>query len=469
LRALIDWSYDLLVEDERRVFRRLAAFAGSFTLDAVNAVSADDSIDEWRVFDILAELVAKSLVVADLSGEIPRYRLLESMRDYARERLRSEDTAASVLRAHAAYYAALCRRIDEDGADAATWAQQIAPEVDNIRSALDAAFAPGGDVDTGLALLAHLESAALIVTPQEAARWFARGCAAITDACDPALAARVLTRYSYAEWSIGTPIVARLATAHHAIAAATVSQVDALIVDAQTRLGATLCDAGKYDEAEAAFREADARAGTCGDMVVARLQRSWGINDLQRGDLENARRRFSQDASLQPEASEGRASALLNLGEVEFASADLSAALRSAREAQQIFTALNAPWLALVQCNLAGYALAADRLDEATEALRDALNLHRRSGTAWLPAALEHCALLAALRGDDSRAAQLMGYTREHYRITGKERPSTEQRGYDRLCSLLAERLSTDRLEELCAAGARLPEGEAAALAIAGD
>jgi predicted ATPase/class 3 adenylate cyclase len=467
LRALIDWSYDLLADDERRVFRRLAAFAGSFTLDAVDAVSVDDQTDEWRVFDILAELVTKSLVVADLAGDVPRYRLLESMRDYARDRLRSEDDERAVLLAHARYYAVLSRRNDSD--DDAEWARRVMPEVDNIRAALDAAFAAGGDVDTGLSLLAHLESAALIVTPQEAARWFAQGCAAVTDACNPALVAQILTRYSYSEWSIGTPIDRRLATAHEAVAAATASQVDALIVDARTRLGATLCDAGRYDEAETAFREADTRATTCGDAVVSRLARSWGINELQRGDLTSARRRFTADASLQPEGSEGRASALLNLGEVEFASGDLEAALSSAREAKRIFTTLRAPWLALVECNLAGYALAADRLDEAAHALRDALALLRTSGAGWLPAALEHCALLAALHRDDERAARLLGYTREHYRMTGKERPSTEQRGHDRLWALLNERVSADSLAELCAVGARLSEGEAVALAIAAD
>ena len=85
LRALIDWSYDLLAERERTLFRRLSVFAGGWTLDAAEAVGAGGDLDEADVLDLLTQLVDKSLVVADADGE--RYRLLETVRQYAHERL----------------------------------------------------------------------------------------------------------------------------------------------------------------------------------------------------------------------------------------------------------------------------------------------------------------------------------------------------------------------------------------------
>src|SRR4030095_12664681 len=85
LRALIDWSHDLLTDSERALFRRLAVFAGGWTLEAAEAVVTDNNIAESDVLDVLAQLVAKSLVVLDSPGR--RYRFLETVRQYAQERL----------------------------------------------------------------------------------------------------------------------------------------------------------------------------------------------------------------------------------------------------------------------------------------------------------------------------------------------------------------------------------------------
>ena len=87
LRATLDWSYDLLGEDERVVLRRLAVFAGSFTLDAACAVTSDADIDAFAVIDLLSQLVARSLVIADMPAKGTRYRLLETTRAYAQEKL----------------------------------------------------------------------------------------------------------------------------------------------------------------------------------------------------------------------------------------------------------------------------------------------------------------------------------------------------------------------------------------------
>ena len=87
LRALIDWSYELLDDDERAVFARLSSFVGGWTLAAASAVCADDAIDEWQVLDNLSALVTKSLVVAEPGGDERRYRMLNTIHEYGREQL----------------------------------------------------------------------------------------------------------------------------------------------------------------------------------------------------------------------------------------------------------------------------------------------------------------------------------------------------------------------------------------------
>ena len=89
LRALIDWSYDLLSPAERSVFDRLSVFAGGWTLDAAEAVASGGNVKDWQVLDLLAALVGKSLVQAEVIHGSTRYRLLETVRHYAAERLRS--------------------------------------------------------------------------------------------------------------------------------------------------------------------------------------------------------------------------------------------------------------------------------------------------------------------------------------------------------------------------------------------
>lgn len=148
--AALDWSYQLLIQAEQTAFLRLAVFAGGFTLGAASAVAGADAT-ESEMADILASLVMKSLVTADVSGEEVRFRLLETMRAYALTKLKESGEAEAVARRHAAYYrdtleAAWNNTSGEDAAAA------YAAEIDNIRAALTWAFAPRGDAPIGVAL-----------------------------------------------------------------------------------------------------------------------------------------------------------------------------------------------------------------------------------------------------------------------------------------------------------------------------
>jgi predicted ATPase/class 3 adenylate cyclase len=138
LRRTVDWSYELLHSREQQLFRRFSVFAGSCTLEAIAAVATDDSVDEVGVADLLAGLVARSLVVVDESGPTARYRMLETLRAFGLELL-DADRETDVWRArHADYYAALAERIDPGlkGPDELQWVARLEVEQDDLRSAL---------------------------------------------------------------------------------------------------------------------------------------------------------------------------------------------------------------------------------------------------------------------------------------------------------------------------------------------
>jgi len=154
LRALIDWSYDLLAEPERVLLRRLSVFAGGWTLEAAEAVCAGDGLDHDEVLDVLAQLVNKSLVVADREqGQETRYRLLETIRQYALERLAASGEADAIRRRHAEYFLVLAEiaGVQLQRAGQRVWLDRLEAEHDNLRAALAWAFG-GGDAELGVRL-----------------------------------------------------------------------------------------------------------------------------------------------------------------------------------------------------------------------------------------------------------------------------------------------------------------------------
>jgi predicted ATPase/DNA-binding winged helix-turn-helix (wHTH) protein len=151
MRAVVDWSYGLLSEDEQLFFRALGIFTGGFTVEAATAVAMDAAKTRIDAIDRLADLVAKSLVVADVGDARPRFRLLETTRANALEKLAGTGEADAVARRHATYYAELFEgATDPGGADD----DVTALEIDNVREALSWAFGTGGDLAIGVRLAA---------------------------------------------------------------------------------------------------------------------------------------------------------------------------------------------------------------------------------------------------------------------------------------------------------------------------
>ena len=137
LRASVDWSHALLTETERILFRRLAVFLGGFDLQAAQAVCGDGGIERYQVLDQLTLLVDKSLVVADESSGRTRYRLLETVRQYALEKLGESGEADAVRSRHRDHYTSIAALLDEPaGADYRQRIDRAELETDNLRSAL---------------------------------------------------------------------------------------------------------------------------------------------------------------------------------------------------------------------------------------------------------------------------------------------------------------------------------------------
>jgi non-specific serine/threonine protein kinase len=159
LRQTIDWSHELLSEDERAVFRRLAVFAGGCSLDAAEAVCAAPPVDSDYVLDILTRLVDKSLLVAETEAEQARYRQLETIREYARDRLLDSGEARDALRRHRDWFLEMVARAEPtffQGAESGEWLERLDHEHDNIRAALQWSLDEPGQAREGLHLAAGM-------------------------------------------------------------------------------------------------------------------------------------------------------------------------------------------------------------------------------------------------------------------------------------------------------------------------
>ena len=158
LRASVDWSHALLTEPERILFRRLAAFMGGFDLDAAQAVAGTSEVERFQVLDQLSLLVDKSLVVAENASGPTRYRLLETVRQYALERLGESGEADDVRSRHRDHYTTMAERLDAPATSGHEQRlTQALNEIDNLRAAF-VWSSENGQITKALELASWLQS-----------------------------------------------------------------------------------------------------------------------------------------------------------------------------------------------------------------------------------------------------------------------------------------------------------------------
>ena len=472
LRATLDWSHDLLGEDERTVLRRLAAFPGSFTVEAAASVAADVRLDAFAVEDLLAQLVARSLVIADTSGGPMRYRLLETMRAYAQEKLQEAGELATMARRHAAYFCELFARAPEDflRLPDARLREIYAPEVEHVRAALDWAFGSDGDPALGLTLAGA--SGPLWGTLGlfgEGSRRLEAATARIatdTPVREQALLWRQLGRLVDETPSRAEPAFQR--------AAALYRQIDDRLGLAHTllQLGRTLAYLGELDAGHRALDEANALLA---DIDLPWLHALYFFNMAflrnRQHDFAAARACYEKADALFLEAGDEFTAAATkgNIANITWAQGDLERAESAFR--QQVVLMRASPMrtrrmLGWSLASLAGVLTERGELDEALAAGREGLPLLLEDGSGWI--FVSHFALRAALAGRLSDAARLAGYsdhTWEQQRVTPHP---IDARTSERLRPLLQQAFVAGELERLRAEGATLSEAEACELALAG-
>ncbi|MFE3448276.1 ATP-binding protein [Nonomuraea sp. NPDC059194] len=181
LRALIDWSYALCTEQERLLWERLSVFSGSLDLDAAEHVCSGDGIAAEETIDLVIGLVDKSILIREESGGQARYRLLETIRQYGRDRLRESGQEERLRRRHRDWYRDLVLRAHHDwfGPGQVVWYQRLRTEHDNLRTALEFCLSTPQEAQDGLAIATALRFYWIAADcPQEGRSWLIRLLAA---------------------------------------------------------------------------------------------------------------------------------------------------------------------------------------------------------------------------------------------------------------------------------------------------
>ncbi len=475
LQAAVDWSFDLLTTDEQVLLRRLSVFAG-WSLEMAEQVCSDDRIPEQRVLDVLAALIDKSLVTLEdeLAGDA-RYRLLDTIREYASARLDASGEQDVFRQRHVRYMLGLAE--DAVGQaflrNAPPWAEQIetynriAAEQANYRAAL--AYCLGvRDAEKGLRLCSALRSPWVVHGDvAEGVRWFARFLA--LDEWVPAgVRARALMlgaelAFEYQDY----PSAAR--TAQAAVAMCT-AHAAACPAGGLRILALISLRAGRADEALARAEAAIAAARQPDDVWEEGLAQAARAAILARsGQVASAQSAFETALELLTGNNGwGVAHALYGLGSLARARRDNAAALRHFRSALELFSQIDARTeMARCLAGIGWVALANLDLPTAASSLAESLELSMATGQRLgIARGLEAFAALAVMRGDDETAVRLEGAASAIREVVGQIRSAAAQARVDGVQAGAHRRLGS-RSASLVAEGRRLSTHEAVRYALA--
>ena len=461
LRAMIGWSYDLLSAAEQSLLRQCAIFRGGWTLEAAEAVCTSAQFADWDVLDLLGSLVDKSLVVVETVGDEQRYVLLESTREFVLEKLVETDAGAEVATRHCAYFAQVARRAHAMfwKTNFEPWMAQTRRELENHRAAIEWGLTDERDSVTAATIVASLHRLWSRMARREGLSLLARSEATLP--ADVPADVRILLAVARANLEPGAANA--VPAASKAVALLRVRSDADDLADALFLLGNHLAFAGRITEALPLFDEAlvAGRAAHLPRLVAMLLSRtaSWGATS---SDPSRARQGFGEALALLRDSNDRIREMHVLADLAEFCSGidDLEGALASGREAEAVLRERSdGTILGLVLSNITAYLLMLGRLDEAWLTGRESIELSLRQSNAYeLAALIGHHSHLAAETGDSERAVRMLGWVDAAYRKLGNAREHTEQRGYDRMQTLIRAALPQERITALLAEGEAMEE-----------
>jgi predicted ATPase/class 3 adenylate cyclase len=395
LRAAMDWSHDLLSPKERAVLRRLSVFAGGWTLEAAEAVCAGKGIKEHDILDLLTQLVDKSLVSTEAFGGAVRYRMPETIRQYAQDRLLTSGEAAEIRTGHRAWYVGLAERAEArfHGPEETMWLGRLEAEHDNLRAALGWS------------------------TTEEDAEIRVRLAAALY---------RFWTYHTH--WAEGRKWLETALAGSRDIKS--VSRVRALYGE-----GLLVRRQRDYGRAMALFDESLTLARELGDLTgIAMALMGRGLVTMGQGDFDAATALFEESLELSRKMEDKwlMAVVLVQMGVVAQRKSEHAKSLALCEEGLAIFRTLGIKhWIAW-SLRFTGHAVRLQRdLEQAEGLYRESLALFGETGDKWVATeCVEGLALIASARANTERALRLLGAAeaaRETFGITMPRPKAGEQ------------------------------------------
>ena len=464
--ATIRWSYDLLMPEERELLCNVAIFAGGFTLDAAEGVCVSESLERSSILPVLSSLVNKSLVQFEHVAEHVRYRLLDSVRSFALNRLREAGKETDASRAHAHWLATIGEEMYHkyDVARPEESARFL-PEIDNIRSAITWSLAAASQDDRASAGRIIVGCSSVwegTGSLREHRRWIEKALEHTDQAHHPRVVARLLR-----------DLIARAfyETATVALIERAVPLYDQIgdprdLVDFHSALVSAYAWHGMFAEAERSAERAAAVIAT--EPTLSSMQHAGLL--MHRSTLRRLQARYDDaraDLLAAEAVGQSRADRYFvvsqcwpRLSHVEYAAGNVRRALEIA---EGMLTSEFASVALVAQQGLrivGSLRLLLGDVDGAAESVRELLD-HARYSDMCLDYACGYAAAVAALWGHAATAARLAGFVRVREERAGF-RPGLVRKAADELLrSTLAQQLSEEAIASASAAGTRLTEEEA--------
>ncbi len=450
LRATLDWSYDLLTDEEQHLLHQLSAFAGGWTLEAAEQVCVGEGMADCEVLDLLTSLVDKSLVLAEQKDEHFRYRLLETMRHYAREKLVESGEGEAVAGRHRDYFMALAEEAEPNlmGAEQAAWLQRLEEEHENLRASLDWSLEDPGP-GAGLRLCGALQR--FWITRgylSEGREWCVRvlessGGEERTQERAKALNAAGILAYYHSDY----PAARALHEKSLAIRRQLGHQKGIAI--SLNSLGNVLYELGDYLSARALHEESLAIKRELGDRRgMAASMNNLGNVALDRCDFPAARALYEESLAIKRELGDRGdiATTLHNLGNVRYEEGDSVSARTLNEESLAIMRDLG-DRAGIANClnNLGNLACEQGELAPARALHAEGLAIDRELRDRWgIAFALEGLAAVVVALGSGLRAARIWGAAERLREEIGAPLPPNERPRYDRRVAVVRAALRDD-------------------------